>query len=258
MNDVDTLSDNDVMFTGLVEGQGKVASLQQCAVGINLTIAPHADCFDTSEISIGDSIDINGCCLTVVKISEAGLMFEAGTETLSKTNLGDLVQGACVNLERSLAVGARLGGHFVQGHVDGVATIDRIERNGEWVDLWFCVPAAMTTLMVPKGSITVDGISLTLVNVLDDRFSVALIPHTLQVTTLGQRQPGAGKIGVRATPDNCKIFVDGIFVDYPPIIDRNIVAGSHVIGFEWPDGTRSEEKVDIRPGRPSYVMGRRP
>ena len=178
------------MFTGLVEGQGTVARLQQCAVGINLTIAPHTDCFSTSEISIGDSVAINGCCLTVVKISQVGLLFEAGTETLSKTNLGDLVQGACVNLERSLAVGARLGGHFVQGHVDGVGTIERIERNGEWVDLWFRVPKDMTTLMVQKGSIAVDGISLTLVNVLEDTFSVALIPHTLQVTTLGQRQAG--------------------------------------------------------------------
>ena len=98
--------------------------------------------------------------------------------------------GDRVNLERALAVGARLGGHFVQGHVDGVGTVDLIDRSGDWVDMWFRVPPEMTRLMVPKGSIAVDGISLTLVNVEADRFSVALIPHTLEVTTLGRRAVG--------------------------------------------------------------------
>jgi riboflavin synthase len=178
------------MFTGLVEGQGIVRILKQEADGLRLTIAPHTDCFPLEEIAIGDSIAICGCCLTVVKIAEAGLDFEAGEETLSKTSLGDLVEGSTVNLERSLAVGARLGGHFVQGHVDGVATVDQIDRSGDWVDMWFRVPPDTTKLMVPKGSIAVDGISLTLVNVEADRFSVALIPHTLEVTTLGQRAVG--------------------------------------------------------------------
>ena len=98
--------------------------------------------------------------------------------------------GSSVNLERSLAVGARLGGHFVQGHVDGVANVDAIDRAGEWVDMWFRVPDTMTQLMVPKGSIAVDGISLTLVHVEENRFSVALIPHTLEITTLGHRAVG--------------------------------------------------------------------
>lgn len=178
------------MFTGLVEGQGIVRILKQESAGLRLTIEPVGHCVPRQEIQLGDSISISGCCLTVVKVSDLGLEFEAGAETLSKTSLGDLVEGSHVNLERALAVGSRLGGHFVQGHVDGVATVDRIDHDGTWIDMWFRVPAAMTRLMVPKGSVAVDGISLTLVNVETDRFSVALIPHTLQITTLGHRNLG--------------------------------------------------------------------
>ncbi|MEZ6063324.1 MAG: riboflavin synthase [Planctomycetaceae bacterium] len=126
----------------------------------------------------------------MVKIADGALDFEAGEETLSKTNLGRLRTGDPVNLERSLAVGGRLGGHFVQGHVDGVGTVDELRRSNEWVDLWFRVAPDMTRLMVPKGSVAVDGVSLTLVNVESDRFSVALIPHTLEITTLGRRDVG--------------------------------------------------------------------
>ncbi len=178
------------MFTGLVEGQGTVRILKQEPAGLRLTIVPADNCFALTDVAIGDSISNSGCCLTVVKISDDGIDFEAGEETLAKTSLGDLVEGSQVNLERSLAVGARLGGHFVQGHVDGVGTVDQIDRSDKWIDMWFRVPKNMTALMVPKGSIAIDGISLTLVNVEDDRFSVALIPHTLEVTTLGQRNVG--------------------------------------------------------------------
>ena len=179
------------MFTGLVEGQATVRVLKKEPAGLRLTIAPDRDCFSPADVNIGDSISVCGCCLTVVRISDDGMDFEAGEETLSKTSLSELVEGGRVNLERSLAVGARLGGHFVQGHIDTVATVDSIDRNEEWVDMWFRLPAEMTQLMVPKGSIAVDGISLTLVNVEPERFSVALIPHTLEVTTLGQRAVGA-------------------------------------------------------------------
>ena len=157
---------------------------------MRLSISPDQDCFLPSDTAIGDSISICGCCLTVVEIGEETLEFEAGEETLARTSVGEFKTGVRVNLERSLAVGARLGGHFVQGHVDGVALVDAIDRSGAWVDMWFRVPEQMTHLMVPKGSIAVDGISLTLVNVEADRFSVALIPHTLEVTTLGQRAIG--------------------------------------------------------------------
>jgi riboflavin synthase len=110
--------------------------------------------------------------------------------SFSKTNLGRLSEDSPVNLERSLSVGARLGGHFVQGHVDGTGVVSQIQRNADWIDMWFDVSPELSRLMVPKGSVTVDGVSLTLVNTPPGRFSVALIPHTLEVTTLGSRQVG--------------------------------------------------------------------
>jgi len=179
-----------LMFTGLVEGQGTVRILQKESVGVRLTIAPDSDCFSVSELSLGESVSISGCCLTVVEIHSDAVDFEAGEETLAKTSLGRFDQGTRVNLERALAVGDRLGGHFVQGHVDGTAVVDDIVRHDEWIDMWFRLSEELTELMVPKGSVAVDGISLTLVNVETDRFSVALIPHTLDITTLGDRQPG--------------------------------------------------------------------
>ena len=178
------------MFTGLVEGQGTVRLLRKEAVGLRLTIAPDADCFPAAELSLGESVSICGCCLTVVEQHDDAVDFEAGEETLAKTSLGRLQEGSRVNLERALAAGDRLGGHFVQGHVDGTAEVDEIIRQDEWIDMWFRVSPELTELMVPKGSVAVDGVSLTLVGVEADRFSVALIPHTLEVTTLGQRQPG--------------------------------------------------------------------
>jgi riboflavin synthase len=142
------------------------------------------------EVGLGDSIALNGCCLTVVEINGGTCAFQAGTETLSKTNLGDLRPGSQVNVERAIAVGARLGGHFVQGHIDGTGRVDAIDQDGEWTTMWFKVPQPLTQQMVRKGSITVDGISLTLVEVEPERFSVALIPHTLAVTSLGQCKVG--------------------------------------------------------------------
>lgn len=178
------------MFTGLVEGQGTVSVLKKESVGLRLTITPDSNCFPVSELSLGESVSICGCCLTVVEIHEDGADFEAGDETLSKTSLGQFVEGSRVNLERALAAGDRLGGHFVQGHVDGVGTVDEINRSDDWVDMWFRTSSDLTELMVPKGSVAVDGVSLTLVSVEAERFSVALIPHTLEITTLGSRQPG--------------------------------------------------------------------
>jgi len=126
-----------------------------------------------------------------VEIAENSLKFQAGAETLAKTNLGLLTVGDAVNLERPLAANGRLGGHFVQGHVDGVGSIKSIDRDGEWITMWFEVPEALALQMVPKGSVTVDGISLTIVGCEASSFSIALIPHTLEVTTLGQKQVGS-------------------------------------------------------------------
>lgn len=176
------------MFTGLVEGCGIVQALEPEGPGQRLALAPPIGL--ASGCAVGDSVAINGCCLTVVSIDSGCWSFQAGPETLAKTNLGRLRPGELVNLERSLPVSGRLGGHFVQGHVDGVGIVDERKSDGEWVTMWFRVAAPLARQMVPKGSVAVDGISLTLVQVEAERFSVALIPHTLQVTTLGRRQPG--------------------------------------------------------------------
>ncbi len=177
------------MFTGLVEGQGTVQLLEKNGSSIDLTLTIPE--LMSHEAHIGDSVAVNGCCLTVVEINTGSLKFQAGAETLAKTNLGLLSVGDSVNLERPLAANGRLGGHFVQGHVDGVGSIQSIDRDGEWVTMWFQIPEALALQMVPKGSVTVDGISLTIVDCEQSAFSIALIPHTLDVTTLGQKQVGS-------------------------------------------------------------------
>ncbi len=177
------------MFTGLVEGLGTIARLTPEPDGLRLTIAP-PDSMRSEPCQLGDSVAINGCCLTVIAQEADAWSFQAGAETLSKTNLGRLKVGDAVNLERSLPAASRLGGHFVLGHVDGVGTVDAITQTGDWVTMWFRVPPELGELMVSKGSVAVDGVSLTLVDVEPNRFSIALIPHTLAVTTLGRRSVG--------------------------------------------------------------------
>lgn len=175
------------MFTGLVECVGRIVALEREAAGRRLVIAPPPF---ASELSLGDSVAINGCCLTVVSQDGRGIHFQAGPETLQKTNLGELTVGSAVNLERALAANGRFGGHIVQGHVDGVGRIAERVRDGEWETFWIHA-GPLASQMVPKGSVTVDGISLTVVQVTSDSFSIALIPHTLEVTTLGEKQAGA-------------------------------------------------------------------
>ena len=177
------------MFTGLVEARGSVVELIDEPPARRLEVEVGSEWVVDS--AIGDSVAINGCCLTVVSIGSSTLSFEAGAETLARTNLGDLSGGDPVNLERPLAAGGRLGGHFVQGHIDGTAEVMEVTRDGDWVTMWFQVPGSLAMGLVPKGSVAVDGVSLTVVEVVSDRFSVALIPHTLEVTTLGIRQAGS-------------------------------------------------------------------
>lgn len=175
------------MFAGIVELRATVEALISEPPGVRLVI--RAPSF-AEEAKIGDSIAINGCCLTVVDVRDGLLGFDAGAETLSRTNLGRLESGSFVNLERSLTIGDRLGGHFVTGHIDGVGHLDQRIDDQDWSTFWFRVPPTLTRQMASKGSIAVDGVSLTLVDVEADRFSVALIPHTLDVTTLGPMQKG--------------------------------------------------------------------
>lgn len=176
------------MFTGLVEALGTVRAVADEGPGRTLTISEPTIAADAP---LGASIAINGCCLTVVATGPDWMRFQAGPETLRLTNLGELQPGAAVNLERSLKVGDRLGGHIVQGHVDGLGTLDARLPEKEWETVWFACPPIMTDQMIRKGSIAVDGVSLTLVDVEPGRFSVALIPHTLAATTLGTKPVGA-------------------------------------------------------------------
>ncbi|MCA9200326.1 MAG: riboflavin synthase [Planctomycetales bacterium] len=175
------------MFSGLVEELAVVSDVTDISPGRRLTIK---STIAATDAQIGDSICVNGCCLTVVEINEQGLAFDAGPETLKRTNLGDFQIGTHVNLERSLALGDRLGGHLVTGHVDDLGVLDQREDQNEWSTFWFKVSANVARQMASKGSVAVDGVSLTLVDVEQDRFSVALIPHTLSVTTLGQKKVG--------------------------------------------------------------------
>lgn len=177
------------MFTGLVEALGTVRQIEpDGSGGSNLIIVEPAV---LSQAVIGESIAINGACLTVVEREDAACRFQAGPETLKRTNLGGLAAGDRVNLERSLRLGDRLGGHLVQGHVDGLGWIERREPQGDWELFWFGCPAELAAQLVSKGSVAVDGISLTVVDVQPAAFSVALIPHTLSATTLGFKQAGA-------------------------------------------------------------------
>ncbi|HBN79151.1 MAG TPA: riboflavin synthase [Planctomycetaceae bacterium] len=181
------------MFTGLIEGLGTIKQLEQEASGLLVVVTiPQEMLQETTygSAEIGDSVAINGCCLTIVEIDGDCWSFQAGSETLSRTNLGQLSVGSPVNLERALPAHGRLGGHFVQGHVDGLGQVAEIDRDGDWIKMWFQVSSELACGMVEKGSVTVDGISLTVVDAEADRFSVALIPHTLSVTTLGIRNVG--------------------------------------------------------------------
>jgi len=175
------------MFTGLVEMMAEVVSLEAAGPGKKVVLR---EATIAAESAIGDSIAVNGCCLTVIELSGDTFAFEAGPETLIRTNLGELEPGCCVNLERSLRAGDRLGGHFVTGHIDAVGTLDERQDDQEWSTLWFRFPTQYARFMASKASIAVDGVSLTLVDVEVDRFSVALIPHTLAVTTLGNLSLG--------------------------------------------------------------------
>jgi riboflavin synthase len=175
------------MFTGLVEVLGSVRDLVADGAGRRLTVlAPEV----TAELTLGDSVAVNGACLTVVARDAQTCAFQLAPETLQRTNLGALCPGDRVNLERALRLSDRLGGHLVQGHIDGVGHVAERRDDGEWVTVWFCCPPDLASQMVSKGSVAVDGVSLTLVEVAADRFSVALIPHTLAHTTLGFKGPG--------------------------------------------------------------------
>ncbi|HEY3673900.1 MAG TPA: riboflavin synthase, partial [Acidimicrobiia bacterium] len=179
------------MFTGIVEELGTVRAITPNAGGARIEIVAKV-VLDDAEL--GASIAVNGCCLTVVELLDDGWAADAVTETLDRTSLGALTAGDPVNLERPVRLADRLGGHIVQGHVDGVGTLrERVALPDGSTRMTFTAPPDLLRYVVEKGSITVDGISLTVASLDDgasDAFDVAVIPHTLSVTTLGTKAPG--------------------------------------------------------------------
>ena len=178
------------MFTGIVEGIGKVEKIKKStknrsAVQMTVNLGKNS-----KGLKIGQSVALNGVCLTVTKKLQNKCNFEMIDETTKKTDLGNLREGSIVNIERSLKAGDRLEGHFVLGHVDGVGTIKKIQKKPKEVQVWFEVPKSLAKYVVKKGSIAVDGISLTVVDVKKNLASVCLIPHTIDVTNFKTRSVG--------------------------------------------------------------------
>jgi len=178
------------MFTGIVEGIGKVkkiskATKNRSAIQMIVDLGKHG-----KGLKTGQSVALNGVCLTVTKLSKTECTFEMIEETTKKTDLGNLKLGGIVNIERSLKVGDRLEGHFVLGHVDGVGIIKKIQKKPKEVQIWFEVPKNLLKYVVKKGSIAIDGISLTVVEIKNNFASVCIIPHTIQVTNFKTKNIG--------------------------------------------------------------------
>jgi len=175
------------MFSGLVEATSRIAALLEEPGGVRLVLERPAE---YTDVRLGDSIAIQGCCLTVVELTDRSLSFQAGRETLSRTSLGERKAGDKLNCERSLKLGDRMGGHLVTGHIDGQGAMVSRDDEAEWSNMVFRAPTALLRQMASKGSVAIEGVSLTLVDVTNETFSVALIPHTLSHTTLGDLKAG--------------------------------------------------------------------
>jgi len=179
------------MFTGIVQSTGRVAALQRNPFGVRLSIDPGSWTPDEGRPPRhGDSICVSGVCLTVAAIDDAVLCFDVIAETLDKTTLGSLAVGDSVNLEPSVTPNQPLGGHFMQGHIDGVGEVTAVTSGQEEWRITIQPPSELMRYMIPKGSVAIDGVSMTLAAVHDDAFEIALIPTTLELTTLGQRKAG--------------------------------------------------------------------
>jgi len=176
------------LFTGIIEGIGKVIKINKnttnrSAFQMIVDLGKHS-----KGLKVGQSVALNGVCLSVTKISKNKCSFELIDETIKKTDLGNLKVGGIVNIERSLKVGDRMEGHFVLGHVDGVGIIKKIEKKPKEIKLWFEIPKKLSKYVVKKGSIALDGISLTVVDVKKNNASVCLIPHTMNVTNFNSKK----------------------------------------------------------------------
>jgi riboflavin synthase alpha subunit len=176
------------MFTGIVRERGRIASVDGDTAGVRLVVdAPSI----AEEVSVGDSVAVSGVCLTVVAAGDGTLAFDAVPETLRRSSLGQLAPGAAVNLEPALRAGEPLGGHYVQGHVDGVARVRAVTPEGDGRRIWIDAPAELLRYLVEKGSVAVEGVSLTVAELDARGFAVALVPFTVAETTLGGLSDGA-------------------------------------------------------------------
>ena len=192
------------MFTGLVEEVGRVLDVTPGGAGARLALhAPRV----RGDLAVGDSVSVNGACLTAVALSQDGFAVDAVAETLRRTALGELSAGDPVNLERALRLGDRLGGHLVQGHVDATGTVSDARSDGESIVLRVLAPEGVLRYVVEKGSVAVDGVSLTIAARLADGFEVALIPHTMAETILG---PGAVGRAVNLEVDLVAKYVEAL------------------------------------------------
>lgn len=175
------------MFSGIVEGLKKVVKIDSkkdfSVISVDLG-------YLSKDKKVGDSISVNGACLTIAKLGGSIASFDIMKETLDKTNLGELKVNDKVNIERSLKIGDRLDGHFVLGHVDGVGIIEKKIQDDTNCVIWISLPDVLEYGLIPKGSIGVDGISLTIADIKENQFAIALIPHTLKITTLGLKDKG--------------------------------------------------------------------
>jgi riboflavin synthase len=176
------------MFTGIIQELGRIDEITAAPEGAQILIAAPAT---AADCRVGDSVSIDGCCLTAVEVGEGRIAFEAVAETLRRTTLGDLAAGVDVNIEPAMRLGDRLGGHWVQGHVDGVGQLTAVAPDGDGVLVTFSAPEHVLRYTIEKGSICVSGVSLTVTAVDGDSFAVALVPHTRAVTTLGRLGPGS-------------------------------------------------------------------
>jgi riboflavin synthase len=175
------------MFTGIVACTGRIARVTPRAGGVRMAVVPRRA---FGRLALGESIAVSGACLTVTSRVGRGFTVDVSPETLRRTTLGGFTPGTRVNLERAVRLGDRLGGHIVQGHVDGVGVLEQIKPDRQWILYRFRAPAPVVPYLVEKGSIAIDGVSLTVFSCRKGSFSVALIPHTLAETTLAERRPG--------------------------------------------------------------------
>jgi len=202
------------MYSGIIEDLGTVADIKRSADGVVLTIRT---AMPLGKVKIGDSISVSGTCLTVTAKGRGTLKMDLSAETQRRTNLGELKTGDAVNLERCITLNTVLNGHIVAGHVDGVGRVVSVKPEGDSKLYTFEVPASEARYLVEKGSVAIDGISLTVFSIRGRRFSCALIPHTLKVTTMGRRKPG-DKVNIET--DMMAKYVERI------LSERGVVAGA--------------------------------